>query len=277
MNIQAALDFAQSEIKNIESQIDARYLLSFVTKKDFTWLKTWSNINLTNQQIAQLKEVVERRNNGEPIAYITGEKGFWTLTLKTDPSTLIPRAETELLVEQSLAFLSPYGAAKILDLGTGTGAIGLAIASERPNGQVMACDFEPRAVELAKRNAAVNKISNIKIFQSDWFSNVEENQFDLIVANPPYVIEDDPHLAQGDLIFEPNTALVSGQDGLADIEAIIQQAPKYLHLKGALIVEHGFEQGKQVRELFKLSGFIQIETFRDLLGLERMTLGVLQC
>jgi len=277
MNIQAALDYAQSEIKNNESQIDARYLVSFVVKKNFTWLKTWSDKNLTELQISQLKKLIGRRNDGEPIAYLTGEKDFWTLTLKTNSSTLIPRAETELLVEQALEFLKKRQVANVLDLGTGTGAIGLAIASERKKDNIFACDFELKAVELAQQNAKENRISNIKIFQSDWFSNLENNHFELIVSNPPYVIENDPHLEQGDLVFEPNSALVAKENGLADIKAIIRQAPQYLSDGGALMIEHGYEQGKQVRELFELSGFVQIKTIRDLLGLERVTSGVLPC
>jgi len=277
MNVQAALDYAQSVIISDEPQVDARYLLSFVLNKNFTWLKTWSDKNLTAKQLSQLKILIERRIKGEPIAYITGEKDFWSLTLKTSPSTLIPRSETELLVEKALAFLSEYETAKVLDLGTGTGAIGLAIASERVDDQIIACDFQQQVVELAQKNASLNNIANIKILQSNWFSNITENQFNLIVANPPYVIEGDSHLSQDDLVFEPNSALVAKKNGLADIKTIVNRAPEYLINGGALMMEHGFEQGDEVRRLFNSVGFIKIETILDLSELERVTLGVMLC
>jgi len=277
MNIQEALNRAYSELESEEPQVDAQYLLSFVLDKDFTWLKTWSDRNLTEKQILQFEKLIVRRNQGEPVAYITGEKHFWTLTLKSNSSTLIPRAETEILVEQALLFLEKYPAVKVLDLGTGTGAIGLAIASERSKDLVYACDLEGDAVELAKLNAKNNNIDNIEIFQSDWFSRVEVTDFDLIVANPPYIVKDDPHLTQGDLIFEPDSALVSGENGFADIKKIIRQATGYLNKQGVLMLEHGFEQGEQVRELLAAYGYTQVKTIQDLSKLDRVTMGVVAC
>ncbi len=277
MNVQQALEFAQSKIMGDQALVDARYLLSDILQRDFTWLKTWPDKLLTQAQKNQLENSVQRRASGEPVAYITGEKEFWTLRLETNSSTLIPRPETELLVEKALEFLNPFDSAKVLDLGTGTGAIALAIASERVNDQIIASDFQADAVALAQRNARLNQLNNVTIFQSDWFSNIEKSQFELIVSNPPYVVAGDPHLSQGDLIFEPDSALVSAGDGLADINKIISQAMDYLQPAGKLMIEHGFEQGAKVRKLFKQFGFEQIETICDLSKLDRITMGSTPC
>lgn len=277
MNVQQALEFAQSKITGDQALVDARYLLSDILQKDFTWLKTWPDKLLTQAQKKQLEHFVQRRVMGEPVAYITGEKEFWTLRLKTNSSTLIPRPETELLVEKAIEFLNPFERAKVLDLGTGTGAIALAIASERLNDQITASDFQADAVALAQRNASLNQLNNVTIFQSDWFLNIEKSQFELIVSNPPYVVAGDLHLSQGDLIFEPDNALVSADDGLADIKKILSQAMDYLKPGGKLMIEHGFEQGAKVRKLFKQFGFMNIQTICDLSGLDRITTGSAAC
>ncbi len=277
MNIQQTLDFVQSEISGDQACVDARYLLSHVLQKDFSWLKTWPEKRLSKEQQAILNVMVTRRKNGEPIAYITGEKEFWTLRLETNSSTLIPRPETELLVEKALEFLVRYQCAKVLDLGTGTGAIALAIASERKNDQVFASDCQPSAVELAQRNARLNNLKNITILQSNWYSNIDKIGFELIVSNPPYIAPGDPHLEQGDLIFEPVSALVSEDDGLGDIKIIVSQAKNYLAKGGKLMIEHGFKQGEQVKQLLMRFGFDNIETFCDLSRLDRITTGSMPC
>jgi len=277
MNVQQALVFVQSEIASDQAFIDARYLLSHVLQKNFSWLKTWPETLLSEEQQITLTAMVKRRKNGEPIAYITGEKEFWTLKLETNSSTLIPRPETELLVEKAIEFLNFYEKAKILDLGTGTGAIALAIASERRNDQVYASDFQLGAVELAQRNARLNNLHNVTILQSDWFSNIEKLEYQLIVANPPYVAPDDPHLEKGDLIFEPDSALVSGDNGLSDIKIIVSQTKSYLAAAGKLMIEHGFEQGREVRQIFEQFGYDNVETACDLSGLDRITMGSLPC
>ena len=274
MNVKDAMQFVTSSIGGDEAEVDARYLLSFVLNKDFTWLKTWPDETLEDVQIESLTRMIERRNKGEPIAYITGMKDFWTLSLKTNPSTLIPRPETELLVESALAFLENNDNAKILDLGTGTGAIGLSIASEKTNSQIVASDFQKYAVELAKENAQLNNISNIDILLSDWFSNITVKGFDLIVSNPPYVEADDPHLQQGDLVFEPDTALIALDNGLSDIKIIVSQSKQFLLKGGALMIEHGFKQGKKVRDVYIKIGFREVRTIKDLSGLDRITLGI---
>lgn len=277
MNIQQALDFAQSEISGEQAHIDARYLLSFILQKNFSWLKTWPEKLLSEDQQTTLNAMVTRRKNGEPVAYITGEKEFWTLRLETNSSTLIPRPETELLVEKAIEFLTRYKKANVLDLGTGTGAIALAIASERKNDKIFASDYQAGAVELAQRNARLNNLKNVTILQSDWYSDIEKFKYELIVSNPPYVASGDPHLSQGDLIFEPESALVSGENGLSDINIIISQAKDYLIAGGKLMIEHGFEQGDEVRQLFEQYGYDNIETICDLSGLDRITMGSMKC
>lgn len=253
--------------------VDARYLLSHVIEKSFTWLKTWPETKLTQQQWQTLQSFVERRTTGEPIAYITGVKDFWTLTLKTNPSTLIPRAETELLIEQTLARLDSSAALTLLDLGTGTGAIALSLAKEFANSQVYGCDFQEGAVDLAIENARLNQLENVHIFQSDWFSKVPKLSFDAIVANPPYVEPGDPHLQQGDLVFEPDSALVAEENGLADIRNIADKARSFLNANAPLLLEHGYNQGAQVRSILQQYGYSKINTIADLDNNDRVTLG----
>jgi len=274
MNITDALKYSIESIGGEDANIDSLYLLSFILQKDFTWIKTWPEKMLDEVQIESLTQLTERRKKGEPIAYITGTKDFWSLTLKTNPSTLIPRPETELLVENALAFLENKDDAKILDLGTGTGAIGLAIASEKPYSQVVASDFQIDAVKLTKENAQLNKIDNIEILLSDWFSNITDKEFDLIVSNPPYVEENDPHLSQGDLRFEPKSALASGDNGLADIKIIIEESRSRLVNGGALMIEHGYQQANDLRDIFQSFGYHKVKVIKDLAGLDRISTGV---
>jgi release factor glutamine methyltransferase len=277
LSVQSATQWLLSELNSESQEDDARYLLSYVLQKNFTWLRTWPDERLNSEQEVRLKQVVQRRNQGEPIAYITGQRDFWTLTLNTNPSTLIPRPETELLVELAIQFLagrqSEHAIQNILDLGTGTGAIALAIASERQQDKVMAVDFEKQAVLLAQQNAKLNGITNIEILQSDWFNNIPKNQFDLIVSNPPYIEDNDPHLKQGDLVFEPRTALVAAKNGLADIEIIINRGVVFLPKGGQMMIEHGYQQGPAVRDIFSQNGYQNIHTIKDLAGLDRVTIG----
>jgi len=274
MNVKGAIQFVTSSIGGNEADVDARYLLSFILNKSFTWLKTWPEKILDDTQVETLTRLIERRKKGEPIAYITGTKDFWTLSLKTNPSTLIPRPETELLVESALAFLENKDDAKILDLGTGTGAIGLAIASEKPNSKIVASDFQIDAVKLAKENVQLNKIDNIEILLSDWFLNITDKEFDLIVSNPPYVKENDPHLSQGDLRFEPKSALASGDNGLADIKIIIEESRSRLVNGGSLMIEHGYQQANDLRDIFQSFGYHKVKVIKDLAGLDRISIGV---
>lgn len=253
-------------------ELDCELLLCHVLNVDRTWLKTWPDREVSSDHQQQFQQLLQRRIEGEPIAYIVGSQGFWTLNLKVSPDTLIPRPETELLVEAALELALPQRA-QVLDLGTGTGAIALALASERPQWQVSGADLMPGAVELAKHNCQNHKLDNVTLLQSNWFSDIPAQSFDLIVSNPPYIEQGDRHLSEGDVRFEPASALVSGESGLQDLETLIGQSPDYLAASGWLLVEHGYQQGAEVRELFDHSGFASVETRLDLNGLERITLG----
>ena len=254
--------------------LDCELLLCHVLDVDRTWLKTWPDREISSDHQQHFQQLLQRRIEGEPIAYIVGSQGFWTLNLKVSPDTLIPRPETELLVETALELALPQQA-QVLDLGTGTGAIALALASERPQWQVSGADLMPGAVELAKHNCQNHKLDNVTLLKSNWFSDIPAQPFDLIVSNPPYIEEGDRHLSEGDVRFEPASALVSGESGLQDLETLIGQSPDYLAASGWLLVEHGYQQGAAVRELFEQTGFSDVETRLDLNGLERITLGCL--
>ena len=252
--------------------LDCELLLCHVLDVDRAWLKTWPDREVSSDHQQHFQQLLQRRIKGEPIAYLVGSQGFWTLNLKVSPDTLIPRPETELLAETALELALPRRA-RVLDLGTGTGAIALALASERPQWQVVGADLVPGAVELAKVNCQRHKLDNVTLLQSNWFSDIPAQLFDLIVSNPPYIKEGDCHLSEGDVRFEPASALVSPESGLQDLETLIGQSPDYLAASGWLLVEHGYQQGAAVRELFEQTGFSDVETRLDLNGLERITLG----
>ncbi|ALB70407.1 peptide chain release factor N(5)-glutamine methyltransferase [Cronobacter muytjensii] len=251
---------------------DAEILLGFVTGRTRTFILAFGETALTDDELTRLDALLARRVQGEPVAYLTGQREFWSLPLEVSAATLIPRPDTECLVEQALARL-PAAPCRILDLGTGTGAIALALASERPDCQVTALDVVPQAVELAKRNAQRLGIDNVTVLQSHWFCALTDARFSLIVSNPPYIDGDDPHLTQGDVRFEPKSALVAQNAGLADLDAIIAGARRFLENDGWLLLEHGWRQGEAVRALFTRAGYQGVETCRDYGGNERLTLG----
>ncbi|EJJ0546273.1 peptide chain release factor N(5)-glutamine methyltransferase [Cronobacter sakazakii] len=251
---------------------DAEILLAFVTGRTRTFILAFGETALTDDEHARLDALLARRAAGEPVAYLIGQREFWSLPLEVSPATLIPRPDTECLVEQALARL-PATPCRILDLGTGTGAIALALASERPDCHVTALDVIPEAVALAKRNAQRLGIDNVTILQSHWFSALTDARFSLIVSNPPYIDGDDPHLSQGDVRFEPKSALVADNAGLADLETLVTEARRFLEDNGWLMLEHGWQQGEAVRELFTRAGYQAVETCRDYGGNERLTLG----
>ena len=236
------------------------------------YLRTWPEKQLSAEQEVRLQQWIGRRVNGEPIAHLIGRQAFWTLDLLVTPDTLIPRQDTELLIERVLQ-LPISDSAKVLDMGTGTGAIALALATERQHWQVLASDFKPSVVALAKKNAERHQLSNVEIFQSDWFTNITVKTFDLIVSNPPYIAPDDAHLCQGDLRFEASSALVAEDMGLADIRHIVSQAPNYLNDQGWLVLEHGYDQGASVQSLLVQYGFDLVECCQDLGGNDRVSLG----
>ncbi|MEJ8324846.1 peptide chain release factor N(5)-glutamine methyltransferase [Kosakonia sacchari] len=273
MDYQQWLRQAISELAASESpRRDAEILLGFVTGKSRTFILAFGESMLDAGQQQQLATLLARRVNGEPVAHLIGVREFWSLPLFVSPATLIPRPDTECLVEQALARL-PSSPCRILDLGTGTGAIALALASERPDCIVTAVDLMPDAVALAQRNAAHLNITNIEILQSRWFSALEGQQFAMIVSNPPYIDEHDPHLAQGDVRFEPLSALVAADNGLADLHTIIDNARQHVLPGGWLLLEHGWQQGADVRAIFEHYGWQQVATCRDYGDNERLTLG----
>ena len=273
MNISQVLQSAvQRNHLSDTATVDCELLLCHVLDVDRSYLKTWPDRELSSAVEEQFEQLLERRIEGEPVAYLIGTQGFWTLDLKVSPDTLIPRPETELLVETALDLDLPRQA-KALDLGTGTGAIALALASERSQWQISAVDLMPKAVQLASANCQRYEFENVEIFQSSWFAEIPAQRFDLIVSNPPYIEDGDRHLTQGDVRFEPASALVSGSDGLDDLRLLIAESVNYLADRGWLMVEHGYQQGPAVRELFRQAGFSAVETRADLNGLERITLG----
>lgn len=273
MDFQHWLQQAISALAGGESpRRDAEILLEHVTGKARTWILAFGETELTADQQAQLDQLLARRKTGEPVAHLVGEREFWSLPLYVSAATLIPRPDTECLVEQALARL-PVTPARLLDLGTGTGAIALALASERPDCQVTAVDVIPDAVALAQRNLARLALPNVTVLHSSWFTALGDRQFEMIVSNPPYIDEADPHLAEGDVRFEPRSALVAADQGLADLNHIITQSRQHLVSGGWLLLEHGWTQGEAVRALFQQAGFDQVETCRDYGGNERLTLG----
>lgn len=258
------------------AKLDTELLLAFCLNKERTYLRTWPEKKLTEHQLAKFESLFKRRLQGEPVAYLMGEKGFWDLQLKVNKYTLIPRPETELIIETCLEVFPNNDALKVLDLGTGTGAIALALAKEKSQWQLLAVDKVYEAIDLAKDNQQLNKINNVDFLQSHWFEKITPQAFDIIVSNPPYIDQNDPHLSQGDVRFEPRSALVAENNGLKDIADIIQQAPLFLNDHGLLMFEHGFQQAEVVQALFAKHGFIEIKTLPDLAGLDRVTFGVLK-
>ncbi|UCJ18614.1 peptide chain release factor N(5)-glutamine methyltransferase [Pseudomonas sp. MM211] len=254
------------------ARVDAELLLAHALGKPRSYLRTWADREVEADAAARFAASLVRRRDGEPVAYILGRQGFWSLDLDVAPHTLIPRPDTELLVETTLALL-PGGPARVLDLGTGTGAIALALASERPAWQVTGVDRVDKAVALAEGNRARLGLHNAAFASSHWFDGLGGERYALIVSNPPYIANDDRHLGEGDVRFEPNSALVSGIDGLDDIRSIIEQAPAHLMAPGWLLLEHGFDQAEAVRELLGNRGFTEVHSRRDLANHERISLG----
>jgi release factor glutamine methyltransferase len=257
-------------------RLDVEVLLSHILKKDRSFLYAWPEQLLNEQQQQQFDESFVRRLKGEPVAHIIGQREFWSLPLNVTADTLIPRPETELLVELVLN-LPLVGEVNLLDLGTGTGAIALAVASEKPLWQIIAVDAVAAAVQLAEENRCQlstdqRHFDNVRVLQSDWFSALRGQKFDVIVGNPPYICAEDPHLQEGDVRFEPSSALVADDQGLSDLRYIINESRRYLNPEGWLLLEHGFDQGEAVSDLMLQAGFTDIATHADLAGRDRVSL-----
>ncbi|ENM5892174.1 peptide chain release factor N(5)-glutamine methyltransferase [Vibrio mimicus] len=279
VTIEAALKAATEQLQQSGSDspaLDAAVLLCHVLAKPRSYLLTWPDKTLEEPVLVSLNALLARRMAGEPVAYILGEREFWSLPLKVSPSTLIPRPDTERLVELALEKAALIEG-ELLDLGTGTGAIALALASELPLRRVTGIDLRPEAAELAQENATRLSILNTQFLQGSWFSPLADGtKFALIVSNPPYIEESDPHLNQGDVRFEPKSALVAEENGLADIRYISTHAPRFLLEGGWLLFEHGYDQGEAVRTILRELGYQSVTTKQDYAGNDRVTLGQYQ-
>lgn len=251
---------------------EAELLLGHTLNKSRAYLFAHPEELLTENQWETYHYLMAQNAQGIPLAYLTGQREFWSLDLKVNQHTLIPRHETERLVELALELL-PNKPLDLLELGTGSGAIALALAKERPQWQIIASDISQEALDVAKENAAIHKLNNVGFHHSDWYTQIPQNQYHAIISNPPYIAEEDPHLQQGDLPFEPPHALVSGQDGLADLQCIIKHSPKYLLPKGLILLEHGYDQKAKVSAILKELGYKNIYCWQDLQGHDRVSGG----
>lgn len=256
------------------AELDAEVLLCHCLNKNRSFLRAWPEQQPTPAQISQFKYLIDQRQTGKPIAYLTGEREFWSRNFSVSPDVLIPRPDTELLIELSLALIPSDKPCKIIDLGTGSGIIGVTLAAERVQATVLATDLSAAALAVAKHNAHRHHLDNISFLQSSWFAAVTENDFDLVISNPPYIADNDEHLQQGDVRFEPVSALISPENGLQDIRLLAEQARSHLKPGGQLLVEHGYDQQDTVQSIFKDLGYLHINTHYDLSGNPRVTSGI---
>lgn len=253
--------------------LDAEILLCQALNQSRSHLRAWPDKQLQPEQIKAFKALLAQRRQGTPIAYITGNREFWSRDFQVSPDVLIPRPDTELLIELSLNLIPTDESVKIIDLGTGSGIIAITLAAERPHAHISATDFSLAALRIAQVNAEKHRINNIQFYHSNWFADVPDTQFDLIVSNPPYIAEDDVHLQQGDVRFEPQSALSAPEQGLADIRTIAGAARNYLKPGGHLLIEHGYNQQQQAQTLFKDLHYDNVQTYKDLSGQPRVTHG----
>ena len=253
--------------------LDAEVLLCKVLAKPRSFLRAWCDNAISDVELQQFQQLWQQRLQGQPIAYLTGEREFWSRDFLVCPDVLIPRPDTELLIELCLNLIPDHADWPIIDLGTGSGIIAITLAAERPQLNVIAVDSSASALQVAQANAQRHHIQNIRFHQSDWFELVPKQGFQLVISNPPYIAEDDWHLQNGDVRFEPSSALVASGDGLNDIKTITKSAPDWLNDGGYLLIEHGYDQEFAVQNIFKASGFQQVQTVRDLAGQPRVTYG----
>lgn len=255
------------------ARLDAEILLCDVMQFNRSKIYSHPDQLITGKKLTLFKSLVEQRRQGHPVAHLIGKKEFWSLELTINEDTLIPRPETELLVETALNLVPDNAEYNILDLGTGSGAIAIAIASERQRCNLVATDINTNALDMAKKNAALYELTNIQFLVSDWFKNIPSQTFDLIVSNPPYITQDDEHLSQGDVRFEPKQALVAGPDGMESINIILELAKNFLASDAHLLIEHGHDQKDLVQNSFLINGLKQVTTIQDLSGQDRITFG----
>lgn len=267
------LRLAAATLAGPDARWEAEVLLAHAMGRERSWLYAHADATVGDDAIATFDELLGQRRDGAPLAHLLGRRAFWSLDLAVSADTLIPRPETELLVELVLERIAPEAACDVLDLGTGTGAIALAIALERPRARVTAVDASEAALAVARANAHAHELDRVELLRSDWFGALAGRQFDVVVSNPPYLAEDDPHLAAGELLREPRLALVSGADGLDAIRHIATHAFAAVRDGGWLLVEHGWTQGDAVRDILAAAGWRDVKTNRDLEGRDRVTLG----
>ena len=273
LRIQSLLTKAASTLQSDSPLLDAEVILCWLLEKPRSYLRTWPDKQLDPKQGNDFWALIEQRQKGIPVAYITGKREFWSREFVVSKDVLIPRPDTELLIELCLDLIPENKSVKLLDLGTGSGIIAITLAAECPQLQITACDFSNAALDIARHNASRHQINNIEFFQSDWFGSIPENKFRLIVSNPPYLAEDDEHLHSGDLRFEPQTALIANENGLSDIRNIAGTARQYLENGGHLLIEHGYQQQQTVQAIFKDFHYHNIKTHTDLSGQPRVTYG----
>jgi release factor glutamine methyltransferase len=275
MNIRQLIETASQQLSQLSDspRLDAEILLAHSLGKNRSWLMTWPENTPDEAQLQQFQQLLQQRLQGRPIAHLTGEREFWSLPLQVSADTLIPRPDTELMVEQILATYPAERSIQLLDLGTGSGAIALALASERPGWQITASDCSEAALQVAQHNAEQLGL-NITLIHSDWFSALQGRSFDVIASNPPYIPQADPHLSLGDVRFEPLGALASGDDGLDAIRHICATAPGFLKPGGQLFIEHGYDQKTKIHDIFHKNQFHSIQQHHDLSGNPRLSSGI---
>jgi release factor glutamine methyltransferase len=271
--ISQTLRAAAARLPGDEAHAEAECLLAHVVGRSRGWLYAHGEDVLSAEHAEAFERLLQRRASGEPVAYLIGRRGFWRFDLRVTPDTLIPRRETERLVELALERVPAAPGVRIADLGTGSGAIALALAFERPQAEVIATDVSPAALKVAAVNARALGLRNVQLREGNWWAPLKGERFDLIVSNPPYIAEQDPHLRRGDLRYEPAKALSSGRDGLDAISMIVRDAPMHLNTDGWLLFEHGWSQGQAVRGLLRASGFGAVHTYVDLEQRDRVTIG----
>ena len=276
VNIESNLRQASDALHKVSEspRLDAEVLLSQALAQDRTHLRAWPDKKLTVEQQRNFETLLQRRLSGIPIAYLTGHREFWSREFEVSPDVLIPRPDTELLIECALKLIPNVPTFKLIDLGTGSGVIAITLAAERPLADVTATDICPRALAIARRNAHKHGTDNIVFTENHWLDSLPADaSFNLVISNPPYIAEEDPHLARGDVRFEPQRALVAKRQGLSDIEIIVSSARKHLANPGHLLIEHGYDQQQPVQRIFKEQNYREIKTHRDLSGQPRVTYG----